>query len=401
MLPESWVKKMHVKRVRKLFEWAKENSAFYRKNYLEAGVLDLEIKTIEDIKKLPIVDKSMMRDCDLDLILTRSVSEKLVVVKTSGTNGIPFDVYASKKEHFTSYVRTFMALSRYNPFTKFGLIGVFEQKEKIEKQSFLYYLQQKFRLFRRETFPIYTPHNQLINQLKEQQINLLASSPSCLHVLTDELAKSEEKLSIKNVVVSGETLFDNARDAIRQYFQAKITNVYGCMELPSMAWTKPDGELYNYALNSVYLEYVNPIQIEGEMYGELVITNLINKTMPFIRYKVGDYVKLQPSYKKMGTVKGRAEDVFVLGNGKKIYMVLLFAFAKIEGILQYRFIQKKNGNIHMEVVRNSDSDKKELEKNIISTWENYFEGQELFVEFRNDLPINPKTGKFKRLEIEK
>jgi phenylacetate-coenzyme A ligase PaaK-like adenylate-forming protein len=173
------------------------------------------------------------------------------------------------------------------------------------------------------------------------------------------------------------------------------------MELPSMAWTKPDGEVYNYSLNSVYLEYTNIVEIEGEMYGELVITNLINRTMPFIRYKIGDYVKLQPSYKKMGIVKGRAEDVFVLGNGKKIYTVLLYAFAKIEGILQYRFIQKKNRNIHMELVKKSDSDKNELEKNIISTWDKYFEGEKLFIEFRNDLPINPKTGKFKRLEIEK
>ena len=401
LLPEKYVKRTQLRRVRKAFEWAKENSVFYNQLYKKEGIFTLEIKSFDDIKKIPIVDKGLMKEYELDELLTKTNKDDLVAVRTSGTNGVPFDVYSSKKEHFTSYVRTFLSLQGYNPFQKFGLIGVFEQKERIEKQTFLYFLQQRLKLFRRKTFHVYTPHNELLQQLREQKINLLASSPSCLKALTDELERKNEFLPIKTIVVSGEKLTESAREGIKKYFGSRIINVFGCMELPSMAWTKPDGLISTYLPNSVFIEYVNPTEINGEIYGELVITNLINKTMPFVRYKVGDHVKLQDIYTKMGPIDGRAEDVLTLRNGKKIYMVLLYVFAKIDGISQYRFVQKKNKSIYMEVAKKDGVEQETLSAKILTIWKKHFADEPLNIEFKNDLPIISKSGKFKRLEVEK
>jgi phenylacetate-coenzyme A ligase PaaK-like adenylate-forming protein len=209
LLPERILKKIQLKRFENLFEWAKENSAFYRKIYAEAGVLDLRIKGPEDIEKIPMVNKEMMLTHQTDFVLTRSMTEDLVVTSSSGSTGKPFDVYLNRKEHFTSYVRTFLALKGYNPFKEFVLIGLSEQKENIEKKSFLYYSQKYLGVFRREKYSVLTPFDEIALSLRDREIGVLSSTSSCFQLLIEELKKTKEKLSVKYAVVSGETLIDD------------------------------------------------------------------------------------------------------------------------------------------------------------------------------------------------
>lgn len=399
-LPFKWIQKVHVKRVRNLFEWSKEHSEFYRKIYSEAGVLGLKVKTLEDIGKIPIVDKEQMRAYGFDKVLTTEKSENLVFCTTSGTNGLPIQVFSSKKEHFTSYVRTFLALHSFNPFQKFGVVGVVDQKKKIEKKTFLYFCQRYLKMFRRESFSISSPPSELVSELEKRKINYFSSMPSCFKVLVEELKQSGKKLPIKYIITAGETLDDTLREDIKTYFQAKIINVYGCMELPSLAWTKPDKDIYSYPLNSVFIEYINCVEISGELYGELVITNLLNKTMPFVRYKITDYVKITDSIKYMGTIMGRSDDVIKLENGQNIYMMQLYRFSRIKGLYQYKFLQKKNNKICFQAVCKSGANKPLLTDKILDTWRKYFGNHPLEVQFVAELPLNAKTGKFKKMEIE-
>lgn len=400
-MPEKWVKKMQLKRIQKIFEWSKENSEFYKKIYSDAGILDLQIRTEEDIKKIPIVTKEMILSHETEFVLTRPKSANLVITGTSGSTGKPIDIYLTKREHFTSYIRTFLALPAYNPFERFVFIGLYKQKEKIERQSFLYYCQKYFGLFRREIFSVFTSPEEIIERLKGRKINILSSTPSCLILLLDELKKSGETLSVKYVVVSGETLFDDLRDDCKTYLQGKIIDVYGCTEHPSMAWTLPDEDSYTYTLNSVFVEYINPVEINGDLYGELVITNFVNKTMPFVRYKIGDHVKLLASYKKMGLIKGRADDIMELNNGRKVFMYQLYVFFNhIPGFSQYKFLQKKDKKIYFQAICKPGVDKQVLEQTVLDAWEKHLGDHPFGVEFLTEFPLSGETGKFKRMEVE-
>lgn len=401
MMPVWMIKKIHIKRFRKIFEFSRENSEFYKKVYSDAGVLDLQIKTEEDIKKIPIVDKQLMNLSKLESVLTCEKSNNLIKRSTSGSTGIPFDTFLSKKEYFTSYVRTFLALHTYNPFKSFVLIGVYKQKEEIEKKSFLYFLQKYFGVFRRETYSVFTPPSEIIEKLKDRKISILSATPSCVKVLVAELQRTKKKLNIGYIVTFGETLFDDIREDISLYFQAKVIDVYGCMEHPSFSWTKPNGRLFYYALNSVYIEYVNPVRINGDLYGELVMTNLVNRTMPFIRYKIGDHVKIHDSQKTMGRIIGRVEDIIELKNGAKLFRLQVWSlFNALSECNQYKIIQKKDKRIIFQASCKYDVDKQILKEKIIRIWHNNFYNTPLEVEFYDDLPINTKTGKFKNIEVE-
>ena len=400
ILPERQIRKIHIKRFRKIFEWARKHSEFYKTVYTEAGVMDLKIETEEDILKVPVVDKTMMKNFDVDSLLTCKKTDKLAINRTSGSNGVPFAVYSTKQEHFTGYVRSFMALKNYNPFKKFCLIGVYEDKERIEKGSFLHFLQRRFGIFERETYSVLTKTHSIIDKLLQKDIDILSSTPTCLQVIADELKKRNVKLNIPYVVASGETLTNDARQQIKNYFNAKIIDVYGCMELPSLAWTKPMKGTYNYSLNALLPEYINPINIDGEEYNDFVFTNFINRTMPFIRYRVGDKIKTSNSYSKLGQIKGRADDILELFNGQKIHVVQLYVFSLIKGLAQYKFFQQKDGTIFFYAVCDSSCNKPKLKQDIEKTWEEYFGPHPFIVEFRNELALQTKSGKFKRVERE-
>ncbi|WP_297092400.1 hypothetical protein [uncultured Draconibacterium sp.] len=401
LLPAEQVQKIHIKRFRKVFEWAREHSEFYRKLYQQAGIMDLTITNLDDIQKVPLVTKEMMLAHHRQDVLTIKLTDELIVTSSSGSTGKPFDVHWSKKEYFKSYVRTFLALPFYNPFRRFVFIGLFKQKEIIERKSFLSFCQRHLRLFRRENYSVLTPFNEIAQSLYDRKIGVLSSTNSCLFLLVEELKKHKKKLRVNYVVVSGETLSDALRHDLKTYLNAKVVDVYGCTELTSMSWSVPDKSVYNYALNSVMPECLNPQKINGEYYGEFVFTNFVNKTMPFIRYRVGDQIARTNNYKKMGRVSGRNDDIMLLNNGRKVFMYQLYIFFNpLGGFVQYKFLQRKDKTIVFQAIGKPGIDKQKLARKIKETWLLNYGTHPFEVEFKEELPINKTTGKFKRVEVE-
>ncbi len=86
---------LRVRKFKRVFEWAYNNSPFYRKLYEDAGIEPGDIKTYEDIKRVPKIDKGMLRDVqkrppfpygDMLAVPLQQVTE---FRQTSGTTGTP------------------------------------------------------------------------------------------------------------------------------------------------------------------------------------------------------------------------------------------------------------------------------------------------------------------------
>ena len=88
----------------------------------------------------------------------------------------------------------------------------------------------------------------------------------------------------------------------------------------------------------------------GEGLGEVVITNLINRTQPFIRYRTGDLVRISnlPSISltnRLPRVLGRVDDILTLLSGRQLAHHhahdMFMAFHECE---QWKFLQKEDGS---------------------------------------------------------
>ena len=94
-LPRENLEALQLKKFKRIFEWAYEHSKFHRRLYDEAGITPEDIRSFEDIRHVPKVEKSMMRDIQLKDpfpygdALCVPLEEVTEFRQTSGTTGQP------------------------------------------------------------------------------------------------------------------------------------------------------------------------------------------------------------------------------------------------------------------------------------------------------------------------
>jgi phenylacetate-CoA ligase len=96
-------------------------------------------------------------------------------------------------------------------------------------------------------------------------------------------------LGLKVVICTAEVLHDHERELLEETFGCPVQNEYGCGEVGPIAYSCPENRLHVMSAN-IHLEVVDSLGLAvdpGES-GEIVITDLGNRAMPLIRYRVGD-----------------------------------------------------------------------------------------------------------------
>jgi len=87
------------KRLRAVIKYAYENVPFYHEKFRKFGLNPDDIKTLEDLSKIPITSKNeLRRENPLRLVSVKVDVRDLKVVRTSGSTGEPFEVYINRAE---------------------------------------------------------------------------------------------------------------------------------------------------------------------------------------------------------------------------------------------------------------------------------------------------------------
>ena len=94
-LPREKLRQLQLKKFQKILKWSYENSPFYRSLYKEAGLEPGDIKTLDDVRKVPKTEKSMLREAQgrepypYGSILSVPLEQVTEYRQTSGTTGQP------------------------------------------------------------------------------------------------------------------------------------------------------------------------------------------------------------------------------------------------------------------------------------------------------------------------
>jgi phenylacetate-CoA ligase len=126
--------------------------------------------------------------------------------------------------------------------------------------------------------------------------------------------------------VFGEMLYPFQREIIEEGLGARVIETYGCNETGTVAYECPAGAIHVFA-EHVEVEILRdgePVQA-GEM-GDIVLTCTTNRTMPLIRYRVGDRGRLLPDPCSCGRphpvlhgIEGRSGDLLVTSWGTQVH----------------------------------------------------------------------------------
>jgi phenylacetate-CoA ligase len=165
----------------------------------------------------------------------------------------------------------------------------------------------------------------------------------------------------KGIIATSMSLLPHERKIIENVFRVKVFDRYGCEEVSLIA---SECEIHNgmhLNIEHLFIEFLddseNPVH-PGEP-GKIVVTDLFNKAMPFIRYQVDDIGV--PSIRKclcgrglpiMEKVSGRLADFLVKKDGSKVAGISLIenTITKISGIKQMQIIQESIDYIQLKIV---------------------------------------------------
>lgn len=176
------------------------------------------------------------------------------------------------------------------------------------------------------------------------------------------------ELGLKVIISTSEVLTDAQRTLISETFGCPVQNEYGCGEMGPIAYSCEEGRLHVMSDN-VVLEILRSDLTHADVgeAGELVLTDLNNRAMPLIRYRIGDFGAWagrcacgRPS-PALERVFGRAYD-FVLGlDGMRYhgeFFMYLFEELRQHGyaVDQFQVFQTDGRSIRADVVTRTNID---------------------------------------------
>jgi phenylacetate-CoA ligase len=215
------------------------------------------------------------------------------------------------------------------------------------------------------------------------------------------------------VICGAEAVLPADRAAIARAFGPDIYETYGSRETMLMAAECCAHDGMHLSEENLLLEIVNDgSQVRTGETGEVVVTDLHNYGMPFIRYANGDLARMSDvdfaricscgrGLRKLDRVDGRRADTLRDAFGNPIPGIVfhvLFSDSRREVIKQFQAVQHRSGEITFKAVRGQDWDEDAFAK-IMARFREYLRGLTLRIEICEAIPP-AANGKRKTILVE-
>ncbi len=358
---------------------------FYKDFYLKHGIYEKDIKTLEDIKILPSIDKDIVRT-NIENIKHGRVflSQKGF---TSGTSGSPLIVY-----------RSFDAILNENAYVWWYRLqcGLSPNDKKISirgdlNRNELFFNDIASKTLFISSFALNKENiEKIVPIIRNYKAKGILGYPSSLNTLASWLQDKNQELVIPSCFTSSETLLDFQKENIIKSFSTEIFDWYGNAER-------------TIALYSFKNKYYEPLLYSINEYSDrnIITTSLINDYFPLIRYEVNDKISTKYHYDEhkksliIDKIEGRVEDCVLLSDGSVIGR-LDVVFKGVENIKMAQIIQNEMSCIDIKIVplkEYSKKDQNQLQSNLIQKLGNEIRYNILLI--KEDEIEKTKSGKYK------
>ncbi|MBV5330671.1 MAG: phenylacetate--CoA ligase family protein [Chlorobium sp.] len=382
-----------------LIRHAAVNVPYYRDLFSLHGLKIDDIRSFEDFRRIPVLTKSDLQR-DLNNMVAEGVdTTTLPLNSTGGSTGVPLNFYQDE-----SYVQWADAARlrawRYMVGANGNdLEAVFWGAVRDIGKGLT--LQQVFRGFLRERALLLNTFDLDEDLLRKYLRYYNFFRPSIVRGYASSLyyvaryieAKALTISKPKAVISSTEILHSRMRETIERVFGCKVFDSYGCREVSQIA-TECEAHC------GLHIVFENQyVELDGQ---DIIITNLNNYVMPFIRYKVGDLAeKIETGSCSCGrnsprvmNLIGRDNDNIELRNGKVINGEFFeFLFFGISSVIQYQVVYDRS--VDKLTVKLHLSDNVNDVGNLVrKTMADKFDYANVFVEYDDKFDKTP-TGKLR------
>lgn len=324
-------------KLEQMLKYVSEHNDFYKKRIKEYG-----ISNPLDITQWPVLTRKELQENRYNMFSegykSKYFYQQLRRQSSSGSSGIPVNVYWDYKDYYSSNLPLWRRRLKYygiRPSNRYVIFTLNAFDTFADGETVYYDI---------EPDNVLSVNISLINDDNEYK--------KILHIINDfhplwfyiqpyilnKLMTAYEEqdvsipLTLKYIETVGEILSPDLKRRAEKFFNVPIVNMYGSEEMNGIAYESPCHFMHIFDDN-VFVECLNEKEINDCGEGEAVVTNLNNFAMPLIRYNQGDIIVLEKSIKHcpygdcsdvISLIKGRRLDSIVLDNGIELTSFMLF-----------------------------------------------------------------------------
>ena len=301
------------------------DSPFYKKRFEENGLKPEDIKTLDDLKRIPLTTKQDLRDTYPFGMASVSLDKCVRLHSSSGTTGNPTVILHTQRdldEWANAVARclwmvgcrpddVFQNTSGYGMFT--GGLG------------FQYGAERLGML----TVPAGAGNTRRqIKFFTDFGTTVVHAIPSyagrIFDVMKAEGIDPRKDTKLRTLVIGAEPHSEDQRKRIEEMLGVKAYNSFGMSEMcgPGVAFECPEQNGMHIWEDYYIVEIIDPNTLEsvpdGE-YGELVLTTINREAMPLLRYRTRDLTRILSGecpcgrhHKRLDRMKGRSDDMMIV-----------------------------------------------------------------------------------------
>lgn len=311
---------LQLERLRWTVNHAYENSVFYQAKMKEVGVTPGDIRTLDDLVKLPVTDKEELREAYPFGLMAVPQKEIIRIHASSGTTGKKTVAYYTKKD-INDWAEMMARCMRFAKVTP-------EDRVQVTPGYGLWTAGVGFQLGIERLGAMAIPVGPVNNELQmELMIDFQSTAICCTSsyalLLAEEVTRRgiKEQIHLKVGIIGSERWSDKMRARVEKLLNIETFDIIGMTELygPGIGIDCHCHEGIHYWSDHFIFEILDPATGQpcppGEQ-GELVATTLSKEGMPLIRYKTRDITRLLPQpcacgspYFRIDRILGRTDDM--------------------------------------------------------------------------------------------
>jgi len=395
------IQKIRERKLRRLVRRAYRYVPYYRSLFDSACLKPQDIKTLDDLERIPLTSKSRLRElpesektaANIDLSRCGSFT-------TSGTSGIPLRSYFSRRDS------TMKNLGWIRAFAHVGIrprqkMAAFVGKKTVKAAPSWY---ERLGLWRRKEISSWAKPETWVKELRRWKPEVIIGYVMTLRILAEYLEANALKDIKPRAIIQSSALLDGpSRKFLEDAFRCPVIDIYGSDEGGCLAWECRACGGYHISEDTVILEILKNGRPAGAgEVGDVVITNLHSEAMPFIRYRQDDLAALSERTPSCGRrfpllekIEGRIDDFIRLSTGEKISPHPFYhCLDPVPGVKRWRLTQVAVGRLRVEIA--ADKDFADASRSLIDECLRGLVKNQMKIEIEivDSIPVDP-AGKFR------
>ncbi len=375
--PRPAILRLQARNVRRIVEHAFRRVPYYREMSKRLGLSPEDFRTASDLARLPILERRDLQSDPGRFIADGTKLGDCLPLSTSGSSGAPLTVYVDRRtallaaahaERYRAVLLEAVGRGRYRE----TLIVPLESSHQKHTRFWLgATLGLRGLVPRKQVLSLFEPPERLIPQVAGFAPDILHSYGSYIEAFFAGLETWDKPFPRpKAVGFSADGLSEASRRLIRDRFGIPCFGAYSAVEASRIGFEC--GSHAGLHIN----EDIYPVRIlddrgrdlpAGET-GEVVVSNLVNRTMVILNYRLGDRAAFLPdpcacgrSLPLLSFPEGRAGEWIPLPDGRRVHGLCLHVLLRAEGsVYQYQIVQAAPDRFRLSLVVAEASDQGEI-----------------------------------------